>query len=90
MNQYAGTGNTQFGQFGHVYQQIGVSGEPITDRELSGVTDTCPLARLLTVLEPREHLGTNMIMCAYGLDAALGGADLEVGAGFQRWKHLVA
>ena len=58
MNQYAGTGNTQFGQFGHVYQQIGVSGEYVTDRELSGRTDTCPSVRLLTMLEHLEHLGS--------------------------------
>ncbi len=32
MNQYSGTGNTQFGQFGHVYQQVGFSGEYVTDR----------------------------------------------------------
>ena len=36
---------------------------------------------------------TNMIMCAYGLDAALGGADLEVGMdskdGSLWWHDLV-
>ena len=27
-----GKGNTEFGQFGHVYQQVGFSGEYLTDR----------------------------------------------------------
>ncbi len=81
MNQYAGTGNTQFGQFGHVYQQIGVSGEYVTDRGAIRSNGYMPVGTTAyNAGAPGTPWFTNMIMCAYGLDAALGGADLEVGA----------
>ena len=81
MNQYAGTGNTQFGQFGHVYQQIGVSGEYVTDRGAIRTNGYMPVGTTAyNAGAPGTPWFTNMIMCAYGLDAALGGADLEVGA----------
>ena len=81
MNQYAGTGNTQFGQFGHVYQQIGVSGEYVTDRGAIRSNGYMPVGTTAyNAGAPGTPWHTNMIMCAYGLDAALGGADLEVGA----------
>ena len=81
MNQYAGTANTQFGQFGHVYQQIGVSGEYVTDRGAIRSNGYMPVGTTAyNAGAPGTPWFTNMIMCAYGLDAALGGADLEVGA----------
>jgi hypothetical protein len=81
MNQYSGTGNTQFGQFGHVYQQIGVSGEYVTDRGAIRSNGYMPVGTTAyNAGAPGTPWFTNMIMCAYGLDAALGGADLEVGA----------
>ncbi|MDA9717909.1 inverse autotransporter beta domain-containing protein [Planctomycetaceae bacterium] len=85
MNQYAGTGNTQFGQFGHVYQQIGVSGEYVTDRGAIRSNGYMPVGTTAyNAGAPGTPWHTNMIMCAYGLDAALGGADLEVGAWIPR------
>ena len=81
MNQYSGTGNTRFGQFGHVYQQIGVSGEYVTDRGAIRSNGYMPVGTTAyNAGAPGTPWFTNMIMCAYGLDAALGGADLEVGA----------
>ncbi len=81
MNQYSGTGNTQFGQFGHVYQQIGFSGEYVTDRGAIRSNGYMPVGTTAyNAGAPGTPWFTNMIMCAYGLDAALGGADLEVGA----------
>ncbi|MBT6919036.1 MAG: hypothetical protein HN985_04870 [Planctomycetaceae bacterium] len=81
MNQYAGTGNTEFGQFGHVYQQVGFSGEYVTDRGAIRSNGYMPVGTTAyNVGAPGTPWSKNYIMCDYGLDAALGGADLEVGA----------
>ena len=81
MNQYSGTGNTHVGQFGHVYQQVGFSGEYVTDRGAIMSNGYMPVGTTAyNAGAPGTPWFTNMIMCAYGLDAALGGADLEVGA----------
>lgn len=81
MNQYAGTGDATYGQFGHMYQQIGVAGEILTDRGAIRSNGYVPVGTTAyNVGAPGEAFTNNHILCAYGLDAALGGADLEVGA----------
>ena len=81
MNQYSGTGDAIYGQFGHVYQQIGVSGEILTDRGAIRSNGYMPVGTTAyNVGSPGNPFTKHYILCAYGLDAALGGADLEVGA----------
>ena len=81
MNQYAGTGDATYGQFGHMYQQIGVSGEILTDRGAIRSNGYVPVGTTAyNVGAPGDPFTQHHILCAYGLDAALGGADLEVGA----------
>ena len=81
MNQYSGTGDDIYGQFGHVYQQIGFSGEYLTDRGAIRSNGYMPVGTTAyNVGAPGESFTSHHILCAYGLDAALGGADLEVGA----------
>jgi hypothetical protein len=79
--QYAGQGNSSFGQFGHVYNQVGVSGEILTDWGDIRSNGYMPVGTTAyTVGAPGTPFYQNQILCQYGLDAALGGADLEVGA----------
>ena len=79
--QYAGEGNSSFGQFGHVYNQVGVSGEILTDWGNLRSNGYMPVGTTAyTVAAPGTPFYQNNIFCQYGLDAALGGADLEVGA----------
>ncbi len=79
--QYAGQGNSSYGQFGHVYNQVGVSGELLTDWGNIRSNGYMPVGTTAyTVGAPGTPFAGNNIMCQYGLDAALGGADLEVGA----------
>ena len=80
--QYAGEGiGSPFGQFGHVYNQVGVSGEFLTDWGDIRSNGYMPVGTTAyTVGAPGTPFAGNNIMCQYGLDAALGGADLEVGA----------
>ena len=79
--QYAGEGNSSFGQFGHVYNQVGVSGELLTDWGDIRSNGYMPVGTTAyTVGAPGTPFYQNLVMCQYGLDAALGGADLEVGA----------
>jgi hypothetical protein len=79
--QYAGEGNSSFGQFGHVYNQVGVSGEILTDWGDIRSNGYMPVGTTAyTVAAPGMPFYQNNIFCQYGLDAALGGADLEVGA----------
>ena len=82
MNQYSGTGDAIYGQFGHMYQQIGFSGEYLTDRGAIRSNGYMPVGTTAyNVGAPGESFHfKHHILCAYGLDAALGGADLEVGA----------
>ena len=80
MNQYSGTGDSVYGQFGHVYQQIGFSGEYVTDRGAIRSNGYMPVGTTAySVGAPGDLFYRNQHLCAYGLDAALGGADLEVG-----------
>jgi len=79
--QYAGEGNSSFGQFGHVYNQVGVSGELLTDWGDIRSNGYMPVGTTAyTIGGPGTPFYQNMLLCQYGLDAALGGADLEVGA----------
>lgn len=79
--QYAGQGNSSYGQFGHVYNQVGVSGELLTDWGNIRSNGYMPVGTTAyTVGAPGTPFYQNQILCQYGLDAALGGADLEVGA----------
>ena len=79
--QYGGEGDSTYGQFGHVYNQVGVSGEILTDWGNLRSNGYMPVGTTAyTVGSPGTTFYQNQILCQYGLDAALGGADLEVGA----------
>jgi hypothetical protein len=81
MNQYSNTGDAPYGQFGHMYQQVGFSGEILTDRGAIRSNGYMPVGTTAyNVGAPGAPFTQHYILCAYGLDAALGGADLEVGA----------
>jgi hypothetical protein len=74
-------GTEQYGQFGHSYNQVGVSGEWLTDYGNLRSNGYIPVgSTAYTVCNPGVPFFQNYIMCQNGLDAALGGADLEVGA----------
>jgi hypothetical protein len=74
-------GTEQYGQFGHSYNQVGVSGEWLTDYGNLRSNGYIPVgSTAYTVGNPGVPFFQNYIMCQNGLDAALGGADLEVGA----------
>ena len=79
--QYAGEGNSSYGQFGHVYNQIGVSGEVLNDYGSMRSNGYMPVGETAhAVGAPGDPFSEKSLYCGYGLDAALGGADLEVGA----------
>jgi len=84
MNQYptgGAVGTQQFGQFGHAYNQVGVSGEWLTDWGNLRSNGYIPVGQTAsTAGAPGSPFVANYLLCQYGLDAALGGADLEVGA----------
>jgi hypothetical protein len=97
LNQYptgGACGTTQFGQFGHIYNQVGVSGEWLTDYgnlRSNGYIPVGPAA--YTAGNPGSPFYQNYVMSQYGLDAALAGADLEVGAyvpGLADWAGMVS
>ena len=97
LNQYptsgqCGTGT--FGQFGHVYNQVGVSGEWLTDFGNLRSNGYIPVGTTAyTAGNPGSVFFQNYVMCNYGLDAALAGADLEVGAyvpGLADWAGMVS
>ncbi|MBM4021957.1 MAG: hypothetical protein FJ284_06920 [Planctomycetes bacterium] len=82
MNQYPvmGVAGAQFGQFGHTYNQVGISGEWLTDYGNLRSNGYIPVGSTgYTAGGPNYPFFQNFIMCDYGLDAALAGADLEVG-----------
>jgi hypothetical protein len=96
-NQYptsgqCGTGT--FGQFGHVYNQVGVSGEWLTDFGNLRSNGYIPVGTAAyTAGNPGSVFYQNYVMCNYGLDAALAGADLEVGAyvpGLADWAGMIS
>ncbi len=83
LNQYPAYGvlGTEFGQFGHVYNQVGISGEWLTDYGNIRSNGYIPVGTTAyTAGAPGTPYFENFLMCQYGLDSALGGADLEVGA----------
>jgi hypothetical protein len=97
MNQYptgGALGTEQFGQFGHAYNQVGVSGEWLTDYGNLRSNGYIPVGTTAhTVGAPGYAFHGNNLLCQYGLDAALGGADLEVGAyipGLADWAGMVS
>lgn len=97
MNQYptgGAMGTEPFGQFGHAYHQVGVSGEWLTDWGNLRSNGYIPVGTTAyTVGAPGSVFGQNYLMCAYGLDAALGGADLEVGAyipALSQWAGMIS
>lgn len=95
-NQYpaAGVCGTEFGQFGHSYNQVGVSGEWLTDFGNLRSNGYMPVGTTAyTAGAPGTPFYRNYVMCQYGLDAALSGADLEVGAyipGLSDWAGMIS
>jgi hypothetical protein len=97
LNQYPNggqIGTAQFGQFGHVYNQVGVSGEWLTDWGNLRSNGYIPVGQTAyTAGAPGSPFVANYLLCQYGLDAALGGADLEVGAyipGLADWAGMIS
>jgi hypothetical protein len=95
-NQYptAGVAGTEWGQFGHAYNQVGVSGEWLTDFGNLRSNGYIPVGTTAYTLgAPGSPFYGNNILCQYGLDAALSGADLEVGAyipGLNDWAGMIS
>ena len=96
-NQYptgGAPGTGTFGQFGHVYNQMGVSGEWLTDFGNLRSNGYIPVGTTGYVAgAPNSPFYQNFVMCQYGLDSALGGADLEVGAyipGLSDWAGMIS
>jgi len=97
MNQYptgGQIGTAQYGQFGHAYNQVGVSGEWLTNWGNLRSNGYIPVGQTaFTAGAPGSPFAANYLLCQYGLDAALGGADLEVGAyvpGLSDWAGMVS
>jgi hypothetical protein len=97
LNQYptsGAVGTSQYGQFGHVYNQVGVSGEWLTDFGNLRSNGYIPVGTTAyTVGAPGNPFVGNYLMCQYGLDTALSGADLEIGAyvpGLSDWAGMVS
>ena len=74
-------GTEIFGQFSQSYNQVGVSGEWLTDLGNFRTNGYIPVGQTaMTVGDPGIPFYQNNVLCDYGLDAALGGADMEIGA----------
>ena len=95
-NQYSAFGvcGTEYGQFGHSYNQVGVSGEWLTDFGNLRSNGYIPVGTTAyTAGAPNSPFYQNYVMCQYGLDSALSGADLEVGAyipGLSDWAGMIS
>ena len=95
LNQYPTWGNPGaiFGQFGHVYQQVGVSGEFLTDWGNLRSNGYIPVGTTGNqLLGNNTPFYQNYIIAQNGIDAALGGADLEVGMyvpGLSDWAGMI-
>ncbi|MEI7861184.1 MAG: hypothetical protein WCJ21_01075 [Planctomycetota bacterium] len=94
-NQYSnttitdGSGSYVFGG-GQTYQQVGISGEFLTDYGNLRSNGYIPCGSTAQTMGP---LVGNSWLCATGLNAALTGADLEVGAyipGLSDWAGMVS
>jgi hypothetical protein len=97
LNQYpvwGQPGTSEYGQFGHVYNQVGVSGEWLTDYGNLRSNGYIPVgSTAYTLGAPGNPFTGNFLLCQTGIDAALGGADLEVGAyipGLADWAGMVS
>ncbi|MFM8531961.1 MAG: hypothetical protein ACKOD2_20245, partial [Ilumatobacteraceae bacterium] len=95
-NQYpaAGVLGSQWGQFGHSYNQVGVSGEWLTDFGNLRSNGYIPVGTTAyTIGAPGSPFYGSNILCDYGLDTALSGVDLEVGAyipGLNDWAGMIS
>jgi len=95
-NQYPTYGllGSEWGQFGHSYNQVGVSGEWLTDFGNLRSNGYMPVGTTAyTIGAPGSPFYGNNILCQYGLDTALTGADLEVGAyvpGLSDWAGMIS
>ena len=95
-NQYPTYGvlGSEWGQFGHSYNQVGVSGEWLTDFGNLRSNGYMPVGTTAyTIGAPGSPFYGNNILCQYGLDAARSGADLEVGAyipGLSDWAGMIS
>ncbi|MFM7244780.1 MAG: hypothetical protein ACKO40_11520 [Planctomycetaceae bacterium] len=82
------------GTFGHVYHQVGVSAEWLTDFGNLRSNGYMPVGTTAyTAGAPGSAFYQNYVMCDYGLDAALSGADLEVGVyvpGLSDWAGMIS
>jgi hypothetical protein len=75
---------------GETYQQVGVSGEWLTDWGNIRSNGYIPTTSTPSVMGP--FVG-NSILCVNGINAALGGTDLEVGAyvpGLSDWAGMIS
>jgi hypothetical protein len=97
LNQYplGGTlGTATLGQFGHTYNQVGVSGEWLTDWGNFRSNGYMPIkTNGYTAGSPGSPFFQNFVMCQHGLDAALTGTDLEVGIympGLADWAGMIS
>ena len=97
LNQYptggaAGTG--PYVQFGQIYNQVGVSAEWLTDYGNLRSNGYFPVgSTAYTVGSPGLPVSQNFLVGQYGLDTALTGADLEIGAylpGLEDWSGMVS
>ena len=86
-----------FGPYGHVFQQVGVSGELLTDWGNLRTNGYIPVGRtgnqlIATTTSGNGVFYQNYILPQNGLSAALGGADLELGAyvpGLADWAGMI-
>jgi hypothetical protein len=96
LNQYPvmNVPGAQFGQFGNVYNQVGVSGEWLTDYGNLRSNGYFPVGSTgHTAGAPGSLSFQNFTLSQYGLDAALTGADLEVGLfipGLADWAGMIS
>jgi len=95
-NQYSdtlldtGNGNTYSFAGGYSYNQVGISGEWLTDFGNLRSNGYIPLGSTGQLVGPFLQ---NTVLCQNGVNAALGGADLEVGAyipGLSDWAGMVS
>jgi hypothetical protein len=92
-NQYAATpigGTSYIFPGGQSYNQVGVSGEWLTDWGNLRSNGYIPVGSTAQLIGPFLQ---NTILCENGVNAALGGADLEVGAyipGLSDWAGMIS
>jgi len=75
---------------GQVYNQVGISGEWLTDYGNLRSNGYIPVGTTAQLIGP---FAGNSLLCVNGINAALGGADLEVGAyipGLADWAGMIS